>query len=119
MCLYLARAALRLQKSEVFWFISLQRPSVYFLIDVQVTAPVLLVPLTRDAEQSIMVDLGHLEIKNGLETTDIQGESVTVDAYALRLQSFKISRYFNFLSDHLIMICSLTISVDYKMNVDY
>lgn len=69
-----------------------QPSSVYFGVNVNVSAPVFLFPLTRDSNQSLMVDLGSLAVQNSLKSIESGGESVTLDAYIIQLQSFKISR---------------------------
>ena len=68
-----------------------QTQDKYFKIDVTVHAPVLVVPLTDQMEQGLMVDLGSVNIENTLLVPD-PSSNVAIDAYGVKLDSFKVSR---------------------------
>ena len=55
-------------------------------------APVLILPFSEDSDQAFMVDLGSLDIKNTLLMPDQSQLHVGIDAYGIKLESFKASR---------------------------
>ena len=61
----------------------------YFNVDVSVHAPVFLLPLNDAMDQAVMVDLGSLTVKNTLLT---QNQKHCIDAFGVKLDSFKVSR---------------------------
>ena len=88
-------------RGEYFSFFSLSLPSPphmqahekYFKIEVGVHAPVLILPVGEHSDQGLMVDLGSLAIRNTLLTPDQSQVRVGIDAYGIKLDSFKVSRW--------------------------
>lgn len=55
-----------------------------------VHAPVFFLPLNDAMDQAVMVDLGSLNVKNTLLSPD---QEHSVDAFGVKLDAFKVSRY--------------------------
>ena len=53
-------------------------------------APVFFLPLNDTMDQAVMVDLGSLNVKNTLLSPD---QEHSVDAFGVKLDAFKVSRY--------------------------
>ena len=64
----------------------------YFKVEVIVQAPVLLLPISEQSDQGFMVDLGSVAIQNTLIVPDQSQVRVGIDAYGIKLDSFKVSR---------------------------
>ncbi len=86
-------------RGEYFSSLSLPSPphmqahEKYFKIEVGVHAPVLILPVGEHSDQGLMVDLGSLAIRNTLLTPDQSQVRVGIDAYGIKLDSFKVSRW--------------------------
>jgi hypothetical protein len=66
-------------------------------VNVIVHAPVLIIPRQGFTDKEglghgFMVDLGCLEVKNTLIVPDQSQVRVGIDAYGIKLESFKVSR---------------------------
>ena len=61
-------------------------------MEVSVHAPVLVLPVSETSKEGFMVDLGSLAIENTLLIPDQSVGQLGVDAYGIKLDSFKISR---------------------------
>ena len=72
--------------------ISSQASDKYFNVEVAVHAPVLILPISETSRDGFMVDLGSLAVRNTLLIPDQSLVQVGVDAYGIKLDSFKISR---------------------------
>ena len=61
----------------------------YFSVAVNVHAPVLIVPISETSSDGFMVDLGSIAVQNTLLVPD---QKAYIDAFGIRLDSFKVSR---------------------------
>lgn len=71
---------------------SSQANDKYFKVEVAVNAPVLILPISETSRDGFMVDLGSLAIQNTLLVPDQSQVQVGIDAYGIKLDSFKVSR---------------------------
>ena len=55
-------------------------------------APVLILPVSEHSDQGFMIDLGSLAIQNTILVPDQSQVRVGIDAYGIKLDSFKVSR---------------------------
>ena len=72
---------------------SLQAIDKYFKVEVTVNAPVVLLPVSEVSDQCFMIDMGSLAVQNTLLIPDKSQVRVGIDAYGIKLESFKVSRY--------------------------
>lgn len=70
-----------------------QTEDKYFKVDVVVHAPVLFLPVSEESPQSFVLDLGSVSIQNTLLIPDHTAGNIGIDAYGIKLDSFKVSRY--------------------------
>lgn len=70
----------------------LQAHDKYFKVEVAVHAPVLILPISESSKDGFMVDLGSVAIQNTLLIPDQSQVQVGIDAYGIKLDSFKVSR---------------------------
>ena len=66
---------------------------MYFVLNVTMHAPAILLPLSEDSNQGFMVDLGKVKLLNALLKPEHTEEYIGIDGYGITLESFKISRY--------------------------
>ena len=73
-------------------FIPSQAHDKYFKVEVTAHAPVIIFPVSESSNQGFMMDLGSLAIQNTLLVPDQSQRRVGIDAYGIKLESFKVSR---------------------------
>jgi len=62
-------------------------------MDILVHAPVLVLPVSEESPQGFMMDFGSVSIQNTLIIPDHTAGHIGIDAYGIKLDSFKVSRY--------------------------
>lgn len=65
-----------------------QAQEVYVKLCISVHAPTILLPV--GSQQAFMVDLGRLQVENQARQL---GQGVTIDAFDISLEQFKVSRF--------------------------